>query len=107
MINIKQPQGTITMQAIKTKYLPATFTKPSRIKAECEAGNLIIPYEHSLDILSNHQKAAHELIKKLGWTHIVKLHTGELKDCFVHVIESYYTDYIDMRNLPEFLKPQA
>jgi len=95
------------MQAIKTKYLPATFTKPSRIKAECEAGNLTVSYEHSLDILSNHQKAAYALILKIGWTHIVRLHTGELKDCFAHVIESHYTDYIAMQNLPEFLKPQA
>lgn len=37
------------MQAIKTKYLPATNTKPSRIKAECEAGSITISYDYRLN----------------------------------------------------------
>ena len=32
------------MQAIATRYLPATNTRGSRIKAHCERGSIIIPY---------------------------------------------------------------
>ncbi len=36
------------MQAIKTKYIPATAVHGSRIKAECERGSIFIPYPHEL-----------------------------------------------------------
>jgi len=32
------------MQAIVTKYIPATNTKPARIKAWCERGSITISY---------------------------------------------------------------
>ena len=92
------------MQAIKTKYLSATNTKHSRIKAECEAGSLTVSYNHSYDAIGMHRYAAFELIKKLEWGNVI-LHTGELKDCFVHVLE--YPKQLDKLNLPEILKDQA
>lgn len=94
------------MQAIKTKYLSATNTKPRRIKAECEAGTITISYDHSLNTEQLHIKAAYLLIQKLKWNP-VKLYTGGLKNCYVHVLHKYDSDVIDMQDLPEFLKPQA
>lgn len=56
-------------QAIETKILPATNTKPTRIKARCERGSIII----SADSLSGdqmngsestHVKAAQILVEK-------------------------------------------
>ena len=39
------------MQAIETKLIPATNTKPTRIRARCERGNIIV----SADALSGDQ----------------------------------------------------
>ena len=38
-----------TMQAIISKYLPATNSKPSRIKATCERGSLVISFNSAED----------------------------------------------------------
>lgn len=64
------------MQAIQTKYIPATNTKFSRIKAWCEAGSVTIAYPHEHDESGAHYSAAQALIVKLGWT---GPHYGELK----------------------------
>ncbi len=56
------------MQAITTKYLPATDTKGSRIKATCDAGSIIIPYPHELSGCDVHAAAAMALCRELGWT---------------------------------------
>lgn len=55
------------MQAITTKYLPATNTKGARIKATCEAGSVTISYPYSGDEQNTHWQAAQALIAKLGW----------------------------------------
>lgn len=55
------------MQAITTKYLPATNTKGSRIKASCEAGSVTVSFDHTGTIEQAHAKAAITLIAKLGW----------------------------------------
>jgi hypothetical protein len=55
------------MQAIITKYLPATATKGSRIKATCSAGSITISYPHELSGQAVHKAAAKALIFKLGW----------------------------------------
>ena len=55
------------MQAIQTKYIPATNVKCSRIKAWCDAGSVTIPYPHELNGQSVHRAAAEALTKKLGW----------------------------------------
>lgn len=92
------------MQAIKTKYLPATNTKPSRIKAECEAGSITISYDHSLNIDELHQKAAKELLNKLSWNPDF-INSGSFKGDYYHILE--FTTLHSNKQIPDFLKLQA
>jgi hypothetical protein len=92
------------MQAIRTKYLPATNNKPSRIKAECEAGTITISYDHSLNIDQLHQKAAMKLLEKLNWKPDF-IHTGNFKGDYYHVLE--FGGIKNSGVVPEFLKEQA
>lgn len=55
------------MQAIQTKYLGATNTRGSRIKATAAAGSVTINYPHELSGQACHRKAAEALVKKMGW----------------------------------------
>lgn len=56
------------MQAIQTKYLPPTNSRPSRIKAWCDAGSLTISYPHEAGPGEPAALvAAKALVKKLGW----------------------------------------
>lgn len=52
------------MQAITTKIIPATNTKPTRIKASCERGSIIISYPHELTGDACHVAAADALCAK-------------------------------------------
>lgn len=54
-------------QAIVTKYLSPTNTRGARIRASCQAGSIIIPFDFSLDLNACHLKAVHALLDKLGW----------------------------------------
>lgn len=73
------------MQAIQTKMLPCTNTKPTRVKAECYSGSVIVNWNHSLDIDENHKHTARLLLDKLGWK--FEFVSGTLKDgSMVHVI---------------------
>ena len=63
------------MQAINTKYLSATNTRGSRIKATCQAGSVTIGYPHELSGMACHAAAAKALVEKLGWGHA---HYGDL-----------------------------
>lgn len=54
-------------QAIMTKYLSCTNSKPSRIKAFCDAGSLTMSWNHSLNVDENHEMVAEALAKKLEW----------------------------------------
>ena len=56
------------MQAIQTRYLPATDTRGSRIKAWCSAGSVTISYPHELSGQAVYRKAAETLAAKFGWT---------------------------------------
>lgn len=56
------------MQAIQTKYLPYTNFRPSRVKAWCDAGSIIISWDHALNVEENHAKAANALAEARGWT---------------------------------------
>lgn len=56
------------MQAIHTKYLPATNSRGSRIKATCAAGSVTIGYPHELSGQAVHRAAAQALADKMGWT---------------------------------------
>jgi hypothetical protein len=64
------------MQAIATKYLGATNTRGSRIKATCDAGSLTIPYPHSENTYEAHKLACDALRLKLAKS-IAKGHPGE------------------------------
>jgi hypothetical protein len=57
----------MTMQAIETKYIKATDTRDSRIKASAFGGSVTIGYDHALGVAENHGAAAQALIDKLGW----------------------------------------
>ena len=56
------------MQAIKTKYIPATETKGSRIKATAASKSLYLPYPHELSGQAVYRAAAEALAQKLGWS---------------------------------------
>lgn len=55
------------MQAITTKFLPATNTRGSRIRASAQDGSVTVGYNHALGSDPNHDEAAKALIAKLGW----------------------------------------
>ncbi len=55
------------MQAIRTQYVGATDTKPSRIRAACAAKAIMVSYDHGLDIDGNHKAAAYKLRDLLNW----------------------------------------
>jgi len=74
----------VTGKAIVTKYLPATNTRPSRIKASDEDGNTItISYDHGLSHGQCYAKAAVALCEKMGWS--TNLVGGHVKDGYVFV----------------------
>ena len=55
-------------QAIETKYLRATDTKGSRIKASAFGGSITVGYDYELNTWENHRAAADALIAKMGWS---------------------------------------
>lgn len=70
-------------QAIVTKYFGPTNTRGSRIKATAQAGSVVVPWDHSLGIDENHDRAANALLKKLGWHETIRtasLCGGQLPD---------------------------
>jgi len=72
------------MIAIQTKYLPATNTKSSRIKAFTNNFNVIIPFDYSLNDEQVYFKAVKELVKKykLDWD-ISIMNYGSTKNGYV------------------------
>lgn len=73
------------MQAIQTKFLPCTNTKPNRIKSECQAGVLIVSWDYGLNVEDNHKRACVEHMNKLGWYN--GFNSGQLKDgSYAHVL---------------------
>ena len=57
------------MQAITTKYLSATNTRGSRIKATSTSGiSVTVPCRGNLDIEENHKAAVVALVKQLALT---------------------------------------
>jgi hypothetical protein len=55
------------MQAIVTKYIGPTNHRGARVKATCQAGSVVIPYDYALGTYENHDAAARALLEKLGW----------------------------------------
>jgi len=59
------------MDAIETRFLGATNTRSSRIKASTlgnYGASITLSYDHALNSWDNHRAAAEALIAKLGWT---------------------------------------
>ena len=54
-------------QAIVTKYLPATSSRGSRIKATAQVGSVTVAYDCDLDLEGNHDAAAKALADKYEW----------------------------------------
>jgi len=52
------------MQSIQTKFLSATDTRGSRIKAIAERGSITIPFPYDKSGDECHREAAHRLIAK-------------------------------------------
>jgi len=52
------------MQAIQTKYLPASRYMRSRIKAVCDRGSITISYPHELSGDEVHRQAVRALVAK-------------------------------------------
>lgn len=55
------------MQAIQTKYLPATNNRGSRVKAWCQAKSITVLWEYELGVEGNHKAAAMAVVRALGW----------------------------------------
>lgn len=74
------------MQAIRTKYIGATNTKPSRMQAKCEAKTIMASYDHSLDIDGNHEAVCKALCNQLGW--LPNVFGGQFDGCCYWVFGS-------------------
>jgi len=49
---------------IRTKFICATDTRGSRVKATCEWGSMSMPYDHSINSFENHERVAKALAQK-------------------------------------------
>jgi len=56
------------MKAVETKYLPATNTRGSRIKATADGMSATVPYDHSKSDVHVHFEAVKGLVEKHGLT---------------------------------------
>lgn len=54
-------------QAITTKFLGATNSRGSRVKATAEAGSLTVSWDYGLDATANHEIVAQALADRFGW----------------------------------------
>lgn len=55
------------MQAIRTRFLGPTNTRPARMVAECQARRIVVPYDHATSVPENHRFAARQLILRQEW----------------------------------------
>ena len=72
------------MKAIQTKYLAATNTRGSRIKATAGNMSATVPYNHAMSDEAVHFEAVKELVKKncLDWD-ISEMVFGGIRDGYV------------------------
>ena len=74
------------MQAITTKFLGATNTKPARIKAtSCSGISVTVSYDYGLTEIQEHVQAVIALCKKLNWTDRGKFFMGGTADGYCAV----------------------
>ena len=69
--------------AIFVKYIPATNTKPSRLKATANGNSITIPYSYDKSGCDLFATAAEALCKKMDWPG--NLIGGELDNGYVFV----------------------
>jgi hypothetical protein len=67
------------MQSIQVKYLPATNTKPARLKATCEGGSITEPRDH-LETSEQGLNLAFKLSNQLNWN-VKEFVRGSFKNC--------------------------
>jgi len=67
------------MQSIQVKYLPATNTKPARLKATCEGGSITEPRDH-LEASEQALNLAFKLSNQLNWN-VKEFSRGSFKNC--------------------------
>lgn len=76
------------MQAIQTKFLPATDTKGTRIRAKAYRDSLQVSYAYERSARDNHVAAARSLLLHQGIRTGYELTTGELPDgSYCHVVK--------------------
>ena len=82
------------MQTIITKFISATDTRGSRIKASFASGgandnrpSVTIPYPHEDSGAACHWQAAKILVERMGW-HGREFTSGALNDGYVFVFSS-------------------
>ncbi len=74
------------MQAITTRYLGATNTKPARIKATSGSGiSVTVSYDYGLTEVKEHAQAVIALCKKLNWMDRGPFLMGGTKDGYCAV----------------------
>lgn len=76
----------IILQAILTKVIPATNTKPTRIKASSASGFSVVKTYHNCDgnEAQKHREAAQALADKLQWKN--EMAQGGTKDGYAFVL---------------------
>jgi len=75
------------MKAIIAKYLGATNSKGSRIKAfDCDGNSVTIPYPHELSGEDVYKRAAIKLCEKMKWD--TELLGGGIKEGYVFVFKN-------------------
>lgn len=84
-----------TFQAITTKFIPATNTKPARVKATTEAGSVIVSFhtDKSETTEERHIAAAKALAEKFGWGG--HWYSGGTRGGFVFVCPDYPAGFPD------------
>lgn len=65
------------MQSITVKVLPATNTKPTRLKAICQAGSKTVSYSYG-GMTQEKQQLATDFATELGWLNGRELAFGEI-----------------------------
>jgi hypothetical protein len=55
------------MQAIQTRFVPASNRNGSRVSARADAGRIIVEWDHALNPEGNHRAAAEALAARFGW----------------------------------------
>ena len=76
------------MQAIQTKFLGPTNTKPARIKAFTESGkSVVLSYEYGCGAEQNADRAVMTLCKRMGWSGT--LHCGSTASGYVYTFEQF------------------